>query len=419
MNNRIAWIYSWLFGLAFLLLQSCVKYDTRTNIPQSAYLRVYNNIPYSKDFLHKDQIMPFLTFLFDPEMDKDGVPQNAAIIGDFLGTRQLYSASYPLNAGNVGHGNNTTGGASIINYDYPGNASVQTAPPINGLDLSAWAQIPSGRHRIVFVVRPFTDTPFLKLPARFRKNVLVDTTIEFKEGEVYTMETIVKDLELGEYGLYLRQESFIHQSFDDNKHYVSFYNLTGNPVTSNPTRFFKQYYAKDNIRISYTYRMYDEISSVPGVIEYYRVIQPYNDLFVAALTGRFQTRAPFVALPGLPKEYFYTQSGTLKTHGQLGAPGSMPYISFRLLDEAGNMLKGDDGGNASIYCNYDPATINSYNQGATTSNGIDAPVCTANLNMVSAADGKSQVSTSINIFELVYDRVYHIQLQRLAQAPPR
>ncbi len=133
--------------------------------------------------------------LIDPEMDGQGLPNNAGIVGDFLATRQLFSLSYPINAANSdisGSVLSGRGGASASlypsNFEYPGNAHVLTAPAINGFDLSAWAQIPSGKHRIMFIVRPQNNTPFKNLSALIRGNILIDTTVELAHGEVYTMQ---------------------------------------------------------------------------------------------------------------------------------------------------------------------------------------------------------------------------------------
>ena len=386
---------------------ACKKYSSLPDTARPAYLRVYNNIPYSLDAFNKDLPQPFLTFLFDPKVDDQGIPYDANVIGDFLTTRQLYSVSYPLNAGNT---------FQKINYDYPGNAPVRTAPVINGFDLSAWAQMPSGRHRIMFVVRPFTDTAFVKLNTRERKTVLIDTTVDFTEGEVYTLEAAARDIDSAKYGLYLRQESFTHEHFDDDKLYLSVYNLTGAPLRNNPTTYAKQYFAVDTMNLFFTYMQYSDILSTPTSSTYIPMAD-YNNIYLTTLARRFTNTSPFYPLPFLARNYFYDATGQLrifgtKTTGNQINAGTMPFISFNAVSKEGVLLKGRDNLFASIYSCGDPVWMNNYNQGFTSANGVDAAVTTANLNQFINIDGQLSIYPTVNIFEMVYDRVYHIQIQR-------
>ena len=385
---------------------SCKKYAGIPDVSQPAYLRVFNNIPYSLDAFDKNLPQPFLTFLMDPEVDENGIPNKAQIVGDFLSTRQLYSASYPINAGNT---------FQKINYDYPGNAPVLAAPSMNGFDLSAWAQVPSGKHRIMFVVRPFTDTAFSKLSLRERSTVLIDTTVEFTQGEVYTLEAVARDLEAAVYGLYFRQESFVHEHFDQDKLYLSVYNLTGTPLRSNPSKYARQYYATDTMTLYYTYNVYNDILSAPNS-PFYTPIPDYNNVYLTTLSKRFTNTSPFFTLPFLSRDYYFDITGQLRTFASKQTtqitPGSMPYISFNVVNPQGNYLKGNDNLTSCIYSCTDPIFINNYQQGAASSNGVDAAVATANLDQFTVIDGNIKIYPTVNIFELVYDRVYHMQITR-------
>src|ERR1700761_5305027 len=135
--------------ILFLLLcaagfTGCKKYALVPLVANPSYIRVFNNINNTVDVFNNQQVSPFLTFLMDPKTDASGVPNDAAIIGDYLGTRQLFSLSYPLNEANSSVSTGTIGAGgqpssttvNLINYEYPGNAHVLTAPAINGFDLS-------------------------------------------------------------------------------------------------------------------------------------------------------------------------------------------------------------------------------------------------------------------------------------------
>lgn len=402
-----------------ILIAGCKKYQEAPEMSNPAYLRIFNDIPYTLDAVSAGQPLPFLTFLLDPQMDAKGIPTGAETMGDFLATRQIYSLSYPINAGNV---------TQVINYDYPGNAPVLTAPPINGLDLSAWAQIPSGRHRVMFVTRPFTDTPFIKLPSKARERILIDTTIDFQAGEVYTMEAVAKDIDKTQYGLYLRKESFIHERFDDNKIYTSFYNLSGNPSLS-----FNSTYCLDTLNLTYSYMMQDPIRSVPNSSQFYAPVFPHFLVPMTNLTKRFATAAPFDAIPTLARDYFFDYTGLLKSYSPLNGPpggsqylGTLPFLAFAFTNTAGNPVKKRDNFNIylptktvgfSLYGVGDPAKINVYDVDMVSSNGVDAYAALGSLNLITNINNKVDISPTINIIELVYGRAYHMQIQKLYSSP--
>jgi len=355
------------------------------------------------DAFNKNQPQPFLTFLYDPKTDAAGIPFDAQTVGDFLTTRQLYSLSYPLNAGNT---------FQKLNYDYPGNAPVLTAPVINGFDVSAWAQMPSGRHRLMFIERPYTDTAFAGLPVKYRKNILIDTTVNFDAGEVYTVEVVARDIDSTKYGLYIRREDFTHQHFDNDKLYLSLFNLSGAPLRKNPTAFGKQYFVSDTINMFYSCNLYNDVVNSPGT---FNMMPDYTNVYLTTLS-RFSTRSVFYPLPVFPNSYFYDAKGQLRTLGNYSTNqitlGTMPFYSFNAVNAQGKLLKGADNLFASMYSCADPGWINTFNQGATSSNGVDAAVTTANLYQFLTKDGRLNIYPTLNLFEMVYDRVYHIQIQQ-------
>lgn len=200
--------------LLLLVFTGCRKTDFGT-VESPAYIRVFNNLDRQVTLDNKDAPQPFLTMLIDPVLDEKGIPQSAATVGDFLDTRDSWARPYPDAA-------NTT----VYQKEYPGANKVMAAPILNGYDLSSWAQIPSGQHRIMFFSRPLNTTPFFNLAASIRGTVLVDTTINLTHQEVYTMHVLEQDYATRKSMLYVRNETFIKQSLSDSMVYVNFYNLS-------------------------------------------------------------------------------------------------------------------------------------------------------------------------------------------------
>ncbi|SHF47286.1 hypothetical protein [Pedobacter caeni] len=201
--------------LLLLFITSCSKFEHRT-VTDPAYLRVFNNLDYIVTLANKDEPLPYLAMLIDPQLDSKGIPIGAGIVGDFLDTRRFYAPPFPTYTGNV----------NASNYEFPGNADVLVAPVTNGFNLASWAQVPSGQHRIMFVLRPRTTTPFAQLEERFRKQITVDTTLNLEAKEVYTMHVLQKDFKTKENIAYLRKENFYKQGFANDRVYVNFYNLS-------------------------------------------------------------------------------------------------------------------------------------------------------------------------------------------------
>jgi len=226
----------------FILLSACRK--TEYNVIDSpAYLRVFNSLNYDISVTNKDLPPPFIAMVIDPIYDASGLITGGDILGDFLDKRAPYAPPYPDKAGSTNY----------KNTEYPGSAKVLAGPILNGIDLSSWAQIKSGKHRIVFYSRPINPTPFFSLEARDRQSLLVDSTINITPGEIYTMEILQKSVTQQTAvlpALYIRQEQFAKTPFSDSLLYVNFYNLSAEGyAAANPnpaTNGIQDYYSSTN-----------------------------------------------------------------------------------------------------------------------------------------------------------------------------
>ena len=411
-----------IYKLSFLLLPfiavmaGCKKYAIIPSLKDPAYIRVFNDLNNPVDAFHIQQASRFLTFLMDPKTDGNGVPADAAVIGDYLVTRQLFSLSYPINEANSSDGNQLISGVNgsslleppltyPVNYEYPGNAPVLSASFINGFDLSAWAQAPSGKHRIMIVERPQTGTGFKNLSATQRGQILLDTTVSFEKGEVYTLEVVSRDMDNSKYGLYIRQEQFIHQSFQDDKIYVGFTNLSGKtPIAGH---YGSGFFFWDKININYSYKILDDAASGGSNYSYY-TYPGYNNIYYTTLNIKMDTSIPYLVLPLLPQSSFFYQ-GQLRTYSP-GSNfinssinyGSLPYFSFTLSN-----ADSPSGAEFQLNCDADPTIINNYDPNTSQVTGY-AP----NLNLVVNTGNTYHVYSSLNIMEMVYDRVYMMQVQR-------
>ncbi|HVI44041.1 MAG TPA: hypothetical protein VM802_04210 [Chitinophaga sp.] len=210
-----------LTAAALWLASGCRKTDYPT-VANPAYVRVFNCLVYERSIDNKDLPQPFLTMLIDPQLDAAGVPVGAAITGDFLDTRDQWARPYP-DAGNT----------SRWQKEYPGGLKNIPGPIVNGFDLSSYAQMPGGEHRIMFVTRPLSDVPFFSLNAELRSGITLDTTIKLDAGEIYTMNVLQRKNKDRKASLYVRQETFTKQPFSDTMVYVNFYNLSSEGFFSN------------------------------------------------------------------------------------------------------------------------------------------------------------------------------------------
>lgn len=412
MSNRITYLF--FIVPMVLLLAGCYKYKELDPGTDTAYMRVFNSVAVVPDVLQGGGVSSFFTFLMDPETDANGIPVNAGVMGDFLTTRQLYSTSRPINAGNSSEGQYVIDrygrkvySTTPLNYEYPGNAHVLTAPAINGFDLSAWAQIPAGKHRIVFVNRPRNSIAFPNLSQEIRNQVLVDTVIDFEKDEVYTLQILSRDLDKNQFGLYVRKEQFTHQAYEEDKIYVGFINLSGVMPKQAELSFASVFPEKTSIR--YSYKTLDRSTST------YPSLPGYDNIFYTNLTEKMNTDINYMMLPLLPRNYFF-EKDTLRTYYRVDdlntagrALNSLPYVEFTFGDS-------ERPGKVVTVVQYsaDPAVYNIYRYDPFLSSP-DQPVkvnVAPNLNLITSAGNKYQVSATLNIMEIVYDRIYMMRVQR-------
>lgn len=212
-SARVLLFYFLLFAFYF---SSCQKIEY-TTMDNPAYLRVFNSLNQLDIMDNKGDTLSYLCMLINPEFDADGIPIGAEIVGDFLDVRDRYAPPYPSHIGVS---------TTVNNPEYPGKESVLAAPVLNGFDLSSWAQVPSGELRFLFLYRPKNDVPFFALDNRFKRDVLADSTFNLEAGEVYTMQTLLKNFVTREKGLLLRRENFHEQAFSDSAVYVNLYNYS-------------------------------------------------------------------------------------------------------------------------------------------------------------------------------------------------
>lgn len=199
-----------------LLMAGCRKIEY-TKIDTPAYLRVFNDLNYVQSMDTKDSKYPSLCMIINPRMDGNGLPTGGEIVGDFLDKRAPYAPPYPSHIGNS---------SSVQNPEYPGKETVLAGPILNGFDLSSWAQVPSGKLRIVFYYRSYNTIPFFQLEEKLKRDLLLDTTIDLTAGEVYTLHVLEKDFNTKACGVLLRQENFHKLPLSDSMTYVNFYNYS-------------------------------------------------------------------------------------------------------------------------------------------------------------------------------------------------
>ncbi len=286
------------FHLAFissvLLVASCVKVEY-SNIESPAYLRIFNNLNYKVSMDEKDGKPPYFCMLINPVTGLDGKPSGAEIVGDFLDIRSPYAPPYPSHIG---------ASTTVNNPEYPGKRNVLVGPILNGYDLSSWAQVPSGKLRVMFIYRPKNDIPYFALESHLQGDVMLDTVITLLSQEVYTLHLLQKNFKTRENGVLLRQENFHKQAFSDSGVYVTLYNYSAEGYVQADHGLKPQYAPfkqgiQDNMNV---------------------FLSLYPDEEVALASGSFQTSA----LPGY-KAKFLTSLERDNTSDQ-----PKPYVSFPL-----------------------------------------------------------------------------------------
>ncbi|SHM47852.1 hypothetical protein SAMN05444266_108217 [Chitinophaga jiangningensis] len=241
---------------------SCSKVEY-TEIEKPAYLRVFNDLNLKIGLENKDEDRPYLCMLIDPEINKDGVPVSAALKGDYLDQRDPYAPPYPSHIGSSTRKNNP---------EYPGKENVLVGPVLNGFDLSGWAQVPSGKHRVVFYYRPMNDIPFFDLEPAVRSKKVVDTVIDLGVQEVYTMHVLQSNFVTQEKGIVLRTENFHKLPLSDSLVYINFYNYSAdgfwqadiNLKKNQYTSGVMQYGVRDEMNIWLSLCKPGGVKTIPG-----------------------------------------------------------------------------------------------------------------------------------------------------------
>jgi hypothetical protein len=417
-------IYFFYLPLLLLLLSGCYKYKELDQMEEPAYLRVFNSVAVNPDLLEGNNISTFFTFLMDPETDEKGIPTDAAIKTDFFTTRELYSSSYPVNSGNSSEGHYVVDqfgrkqfSNTPVNFEYPGNAHVLTAPAINGFDMSAWAQVRSGQHRIVFVVRPRNTIPFPQLSTVIRSQIVIDTVVNYEKGEVYTMQIVCRNIDKAEYGLYLRKESFVHQAFEENKIYVGFVNLSGQRPRMADLGYKNVF--PEKVAIRYSYFTYEN-----APVRRYVPLAGYYNNYYSTLTKKMDTAISYMTLPQLPREAFFDRD-TLRPYYRVDdrttigrVPNTIPYAEFSFSD--GDQPSGVNG-NYTVHALANPTVFNTYCYGPYVRSQENQAYVNMMplLNKIVSANSRYHIYSTLNIMEIVYDRIYMMQIQRAFNEVPQ
>lgn len=391
---------SWFLILTILMFASgCVKVEY-SKINDPAYLRVFNNLNYVQTLGSKDNKVPFLCMMINPVVDPSGMPVSAEIVGDFLDQRAPYAPPYPSHIGNS---------TTVNNPEYPGKENVLVGPILNGFDLSSWAQVPSGKVRIIFAYRPKNTVPFFNLEANLKKDILLDTTVDLGNKEVYTLHVLQKDFVTKKTGVLLRQEIFHKLPLSDSLAYVNFYNMSS-----------KGYWQADASLKPDNFKL----ASFQGGIK------DDMNVFLSLLESQENLSSAGPAVPGFKAKYF----ANVKLNNTTGVVN--PYSSFPLwasksangirtdiwqrfdffvpgMDVTNNPFYDSDvktGGNwASVNCLLNGQVSVSNNQ-----NGTHLPNLLVNIH--SGVNNPATFAT-VNTIEVVNGNVYLTTIQR-KYAPP-
>ncbi len=401
--NKNTFLYLWLLLLTLISID-CHKFNELSDKNSPSYIRVFNSLTYSYGPANKDAPAPFLVFLLDPVAGANGIYTNqATVIGDFIDPRDTFSNSYPSKAGNL---------AILRTKEWPGKANVLTAPSINGFDLSAWAQVSSGKHHVVFLSRPQSDTAYINLPNNSRTSVIVDTMVEFSAGEVYTLEAILLDEFNKKTGLYLRKENFTHTYFTSNNNYFSFYNLTARKLLPRTDIT----YFSDSLSLYYTeWNSFCFNTTTNGITNFNCSNNPdpnQDSVYFRGLNGLYQISSPFDSVP-LPNftNFLNPDSSIINARYQ-------PYTQFQITTTGTTPTLGSFNLVCSnAYPNFPTTFISnpnySFNRGSVNLLGQVVP----SFNLITSDGIKNKVFSTVNIIELINDKVFLMQMSRLSNPP--
>ncbi len=386
--------------LNIVALFSCVKYTENRPSKNPSYLRVFNSITYQTNPFTKDLPSPFLVFILDPVFDKSGIPTGGSFVGDYLDQRDLYSNSYASKAANVG---------TLSNKDFPGTNPIITAPIINGFDLSAWAQVPSGSHHVLILGRPRSDTSFLNLRASEKKSILIDTTINLQEGEVYTAEALILDETAGKAGLYLRKEDFIHRKFSSNQNYFQLFNLSANHPSPQVNQIYP-FVDSLNFYISeYTSTCGIPNPSLTQYVCSFSYMPNLHDIYFRTLNGKFLNTAPYDSIAQLDSTYYALPNGTFKDYRyrptivmEFHQLSSNPLSLYR----PGYLFFSDD------FNSPDPTIQKSYIQDLNFGLFYNFYQLLPSMTLPVSYGNQIRPNSTLNIIEFINDRAFMMQISR-------
>lgn len=373
-------------------VSSCSKIDY-TEIDKAAYLRVFNDLNLKIGLENKDEERPFLCMLIDPVEDKDGIPVSATVKGDFLDQREPYAPPYPSHVGSS---------TSVYNPEYPGKENVLVGPVLNGFDLSSWAQIPAGRHRIVFYYRPVNEIPFFNLETAMRKKILVDTVLDLNAQDIYTMHVVEHNFTTKEKGIILRKEIFQQLALSDSMVYVNCYNYSADgfwqaDVSLKQTQFksgLLQYGIRDEMNVWLSLCKPNGLKSIPGY--------KFNYLGqIKRSTG--SDVAPYYSFPLFADSASDHIMTDIWQRISLTAPGIDPE-KIQYGDVEGN----PDGGYAIISC-YGNGTRQNFEQGA-----LFLPQMIVNIH---SGKYNPRSFATVNTIEVINGNAYLTTIQRKYDPP--
>lgn len=388
--------------LVFVLGCNKIEY---TKIDQPAYLRVFNDLNYTLNMENKNNKYPSLCMIINPVLDASGMPTGGQVIGDFLDKREPYAPPYPSHAGTS---------ASVQNPEYPGKEPVLAGPILNGFDLSSWAQVPSGKLRIMFFYRPYNTTPFFQLDEKLKRDLLADTTIDLSAKEVYTLHVLQKDFNTKENGILLRQENFHKLPLSDSLVYVNFYNYSAKGFAEADYSLKPQEYFLASFKSGIKEKMNIFLTIYNGQINPVSsaILPNYKGKYLGTLVRDVESNqvSPYYDFP----LWVSVAADGIKTdiwqRFELLAPG---------MDVVNNPYKDWNIGTSQTYANY--ASLNCLLNGKVMVSGasyISNGVYVPNL-LISLHSGLNNPQTfaTVNTIEIVNSNVYLTTIQRKYPVP--
>ncbi|RFZ95854.1 hypothetical protein D0C36_08140 [Mucilaginibacter conchicola] len=386
-----------------LLFTGCVKVDY-TKIDSPAYLRVFNDLPYTRSLDVKDAKVPFFCMIINPTFDASGKVSGGQIVGDFLDTREPYAPPYPSHIGSS---------TSVNNPEYPGKENVLVGPILNGYDLSSWAQIPSGKLRVMFLYRPKNTVPYFKLENALIGDVMVDTTLDFSAKEVYTMHLLQqKYTDSKSNKVLLRQENFQKLPLSDSLNYVNFYNYSAEGFVEADNSKKQQPINVNNLMYGIRDRMDVYLTIYPNQDEdanarnlQGREVKGFNGQYLTTMvrSTTLGTPATYVSYPLFPDKaasHITTKSWQVFDFYSPGTnPTNSPYY-FSDYDTQGNW--------GTINCIADGQVYVNGNIGQRLPNTV--------INIHSGVNNP-QSFASVNTIEVVNGAAYLMTIQRKYPAP--